>query len=144
MNDFLLSEKFRLEVHWENPIYEKEGSCRFSKLWFSGPALQIAQKINNGDHIMLDVYSQYIHLVKGAFVIKLAWKEVKYDEDGGRVFLSDAKLEHDNELNNVPKLNDTDYFVIDTSNHESSIHHYNLVYKTLLINSNNTIYRFEK
>lgn len=142
--EFLLSERFKLELRWKNTIYEKDGLCRFIGAYFSGPAIQIAQKINNNDNIMLDFYSQYLYLVKGAYVAKFSWGKVTYSKDGKKVYLDDAKLKHDSELNNVPQLNNSDYFVIDTSDHESSIHHYSLVYKTYLLNKDNTLYRFGK
>jgi len=142
MTEFLSKERFKLELRWSNVEYIEDTKCLLKDAYFSGPALQIAQKINNNDHLMLDFYSQYIQLVKGTYVGKFSWREVNYQKDN--VFLNNAILEHDTELVTVPILNNNDYFVIDTSDHEISIHSQNLVYKTYVISEENTLYRFEK
>ena len=142
MNDFILSEIFKLELRWDEVIYEKPGICKLINAYFTGPVLQIAQKINDDDFMMLDFYSQYIHLVKNVYVAKFIWGKIEYSQDGKKVFLSDAFIVHDKELNRVPTLNSKDYFIIDTSNHTSDKHGKNLVYKTYVINPDNSLYRF--
>jgi hypothetical protein len=139
---YLISEKFRLEIHWQDAVYSQEGCCELVGAYFSGPALQIAQKINDKDHMMLDLYSQYLTLVKGVYVIKFEWLGVNYSDSENKVFLDKCYLTHTEELNTVPKLKSTDYFVIDTSDHEFSIHKYSLVYKTILIKEDHLRYRF--
>ncbi len=142
MSDFILSEMFKLELRWNDIVYEKPGECKLIGAYFTGPVLQIAQKIKDNDFMMLDFYSQYIYLVKNVYVAKFAWGEVKYSQDGKKVFLSNAFLSHDTELTRVPTLNAGDYFVIDTSNHTPDKHSSNLVYKTYVINPDNSLYRF--
>lgn len=144
MNSFLISEIFRLELRWKDAEYNEEGICKLIEAYFSGPVLQVAQKLEDPDHMLLDFYSQYVQLVKGTYVGRLDWKGVTYSDDGKKIYLKEAILSHDRELNNVPVLNPQDYFVIDTSNHTVEEHTKNLVYKTFLINSDNTMYRFEK
>lgn len=139
---YLISEKFRLEVHWEDVVYIQEGRCELKNAYFTGPALQIAQRINDKDHMMLDLYSQYLVLVKGAYVLKFEWSGVEYRDDENRVYLSNCHIIHNEDLNLAPKLKPTDYFVIDTSDHEFSIHQYSLVYKTLLIKEDHLRYKF--
>lgn len=141
---FLIAEQFKLELHWKKPLYEVEGECMLEGAYFTGPALQIAQKINTNDYLMLDLYSQYIALVKGAYVLKLSWGDVVYSDDGLKVFLNNAKLVHDKDLNNAPSLGNSDYFVIDTADHTSELHPHNLVYRTLVVNENHIQYRFNK
>lgn len=144
MNDFLISEMFRLELRWERVSYNREGTCEFTGAYFTGPAVQLAQKLNDKDHMFIDFYSQYISLVQGTFVGKFSWSGATYSEDGKKIFLDKSFLTHERELNNVPKLNDTDYFAIDTSDHIAEKHSYNLVYKTYLISADAVLYRFEK
>lgn len=144
MNEFLLAEMFRLEIRWQDVLYEQEGVCTFVNAYFTGPVLQIAQKLEEDDHMLLDFYSQYINLVKGTYVGKFSWKGINYSDDSDKVFLNYAVMTHDTELNNVPKLNQNDYFVVDTSNHTLEEHGNNLVYKTYLINADSTMYRFDK
>lgn len=142
--EFLLSERFKLEISWQEVLYEKDGFCRFKNTVFSGPVLQIAQKIENNDYMMLDFYSQYLYIVNSVYVAKFSWGAANYSDDGKKVYLEDAMLVHGEELNNVPRLKNSDYFIVDTSNHESSIHQYNLVYKTYLLNKENDLYRFDR
>ena len=144
MTTFISSEKFRLELKWDKTLYLKEGECSFEGAFFTGPVLQIAQKINVNDFIMLDFYSQYLLLVHGVYVAKFSWGEVVYSEDGAKAFLKDALLSHNTELNNVPNLEDSDYFVIDTGNHTVDKHSFNMLYKTILVNTDNNLYKFGK
>lgn len=144
MITFISSEKFRLELKWDKALYLKEGECFLEGAFFTGPVLQIAQRINEDDFMMLDFYSQYISLVRGSYVAKFSWKEVTYSEDGFKAFLKNAILSHDSELNNVPTLEENDYFVIDTGDHTLGKHNFNMLYKTVLVNIDNNLYRFSK
>ncbi len=142
MGRFLLSERYRLELHWNDVKYDQEGICLLVGAYFSGPVLSSAEKINSNDHIMLDFYSQYVEFVTSVYVAKLSWNEVVYE--GKSVFLKNAVLEHDSELNSTPQLKRTDYLVIDTKNHEMETHQYYLVYPTFVISCENDLYKFEK
>jgi hypothetical protein len=141
MSKFMLSERYKLELHWFNARYDNPGVCLLSGAYFSGPALQDAVKLNNNDYIMLDFYSQYLVLVSNVFTAKLSWGEVSY-KDNKIIRLSDATMSHDTELNKVPKLCNNDYLVIDTSNHEVSKHRFNLLYKTYVVNGDSELYNF--
>jgi hypothetical protein len=141
MEKFLLSERYRLELHWQKAIYEQEGICKLESAYFSGPVLSHANKINCNDHILIDFYSQYVLLVKSVFVAKLSWKDVIYNTND-TISLKDVLIEHDAELNNVPQLKDTDYLVVDTSDHEESIHALHMVYKTYVVNDDGKEYNF--
>lgn len=141
MKEFLLSERYKLELHWEKAVYEREGVCRLKNAFFSGPALSIAEKINSNDNISVDFYKQYIILTKFVYVVKLSWDDVVYNKNN-TVALKNAVLSHDKELNRVPKLKDTDFVVINTENHESAVHHLNLVYESYVVNENGILYKF--
>jgi len=140
MDKFLLSERYRLEIHWDSLIYE-EKKCLFGGATFSGPALSIASKIEPNDNILLDFYSQYIQFVSGVYVGKFSWGEVIYKNE--HVLLKDAVLVQE-ELKSVPQLKETDYLVIDTLNHEVVVHMYNPMYKTFVINNESGYYDFNK
>ncbi len=137
----LLGEKYRLELHWDTVIYERDGVCKLNNASFSGPVLSISNVINPNDNIMVDFFNQYAILVNNVYVAKLSWKEVKYNKDSS-VTLSDCFLTHDTELNKVPKFRDNDYIVIDTKNHEEAIHAFNLVYISYVVNENGVLYKF--
>jgi hypothetical protein len=141
MDQFSLSERYRLELHWNKTFYEQEGRCKFEGAKFTGPVLNEAARLNDNDHIMIDFFSQYLYLVKGVYVAKFSWGRVNYNNDGS-IGLDDAFLTHDTELNRVPKLKDTDYLVIDTSGHEVENHPFNLVYKTYVVNETTNLYKF--
>jgi len=139
----LLGEKYRLEAHWKKAMYEREGVCNLKKAYFSGPALSDAEEVQPNDEILLDFYSQYIVLVKNVYVGKLSWGAIKYNKNN-TISLSDAKITHISELNRVPKLENNDYLVIDTSNHEMAVHMFNLTYKTYVVNKGGESYNFRK
>ena len=111
--------------------------------YFTGPALNIAQKINDKDHLMLDLFSQYICLVKGVYVVKFSWSGVTYKLDENKVFLDNCFITHNEDLNKVPKLKSKDYFVVDTSDHSFENHMYSMVYKTITIKEDHSKYRFD-
>jgi len=139
----LLGEKYRLELRWKGTKYEQDGMCKLDGAYFAGPALSDAEEVQSNDEILLDFYSQYIILVKGVYVAKLSWGEVKYNPDK-TISLKDAKITHSSELNRVPKLKDNDYLVIDTAKHEMAIHRFHLTYKTYVVNSIGELYNFKK
>lgn len=141
MIKFDLVDRYKLELHWKKVTYNKEGICRFTGAYFSGPALADAEKLNDKDHIMLDFFSQYLYLVKGVYVAKFSWGSVSYNKDGS-ISLKKTSMTHDSELNRVPKLKDTDYLVIDTNGHDTERHPFNPVYKTYVVNSDTSLYKF--
>jgi len=141
MQEFIFSDRFRLELHWKRSVYEQDGVCKLSNACFSGPSLVEADKINDNDSIMLDFFQQYIVLVENVYVAKFLWGEVVYNKDS-TVALKNAFISHDTELNKVPKLLDTDYLIIDTSNHETGVHQFNPLYKTYVVNTDTQLYKF--
>jgi len=140
MARFLLSERYRLELHWEKVKYIRDDICELIGALFSGPALLNAEKINDNDSIKLDFFKQYLIFVKDVYVGELSWAEVIYRDK--IVILKDAKITHDSESNKIPKFNNTDYLVIDTANHEMAVHAFNLVYTTYVLNKEGEPYNF--
>ena len=143
MQEFVLSDRFRLELHWKSAIYEQDGVCKLGEAYFSGPALVEADRINDNDHIMLDFFHQYIVLVENVYVAKFSWGQVAYNKDD-TVTLKNAFIKHDTSLNKVPKLSATDFLIIDTSNHETKMHQFNPLYKTYVVNIDTQLYKFRR
>lgn len=141
MERFSLAERYRLELHWEDAIYEKDGTCRFKGAQFRGPALKEATRLNDNDHILLDFFKQYFLIVNKVYVAKFSWGKVTYNGNG-TISLDDATMSHDSELNKVPTFKNKDYLVIDTSDHEVEKHPFNPVYKTYVVNEDTSLYRF--
>lgn len=138
---FTLGDKYSLEFHWGQAEYNQDNVCCFKDAYFSGPVLQLAQRISDNDGIRVDFYSQYITLVRVPYVGVLTWGNVSYSND--KVFLSDCTLKHPSELHKVPKLNNTDWFLIDTSKHSVENHANNLVYPTYVMNDFKDTYQFK-
>lgn len=141
MQKFDLSDRYRLELHWNKAIYNKDGVCELTDAIFKGPALADALKLENNDHIMLDFFQQYLILVEKVYVAKFSWGEVTYRKDGS-ISMKEAFMAHESELNKVPKLKDSDYLIIDTSNHEVATHPFNPVYRTYVVNEDTSLYKF--
>ena len=135
---FLLAERYRLELHWEKVLYEEDNVCALVGAYFSGPALTMAQKVEENDYIKLDFCNQYHILTKNAHVADLNWGEVVYNKDN-TITLKSVKITYDN---NVPKLNDTDYIVVDTRLHEEATHAFHLVYESFVVKEDGTLYKF--
>ena len=140
---FILSEKFRLELHWKEIKYEAEERCKLIDACFSGPVLSIAQKIEENSFIDLDFYEQYSIITKNYYVARFSWNKVIYNKDN-TVSLGDAYLSHNKDLNKVPKLKNNDFIVIDTKGHEEETHAFNLVYRSYVVNENFIMYNFRK
>ena len=141
MQKFDLSDRYRLELHWKNASYNKEGVCELSDAVFTGPALTEALKLEDNDHILLDFFQQYLVLVEKVYVAKFSWGEVTYNKDGS-ISMKETFITHDSELNKVPKLKSSDYLIIDTSNHEIETHPFNPVYRTYVVNEDTNLYKF--
>ena len=140
-NKFNLYDRFRLELHWSSLSYDLDGICFLKDAYFSGPALSEALKLNEEDFIYLDLYRQYITLVRNVYVVKFSWRGVEYSKDR-TIKLGFSKIEHATELNRVPKLKHNDYLVIDTSDHEDEKHQYNMLYKSYVVNEDTQLYNF--
>ena len=141
MQEFIFSDRFRLELHWKSTIYEQDGICKLSGGYFSGPALIEADRIKDNDNIMLDFFQQYLVLVDNVYVAKFSWGQVIYNKDG-IITLKDALITHNTELNKVPKLLDADFLIVDTENHETEKHPFNPLYKTYVVNTDTQLYKF--
>lgn len=141
MREFVLSDRYRLELSWDKVKYNEDGICVVEGAKFSGPALSEAQKLEDTDSIMLDFYQQYIKLVRSVYVANFSWSGVEYNSDG-TISLNNTTIEHASELNRVPNLKDNDKLVIDTRNHTVEKHANNPLYKTYVVSGDKELYRF--
>ena len=139
MKEFMVSEKFRLEVHWKKVNYGKEGVSNIQGCYLSGPVLKEVDQLNEEDFIKLDFSNQYIIFVKNYYISELSWSGVKHTTE--KIFLYNAKLENMN-INVVPKLKNKDHIVIDTQNHEDEKHQYNMTYTSYLLKADGSLYNF--
>ena len=142
MGKFLLSERFRLELHWKKCIHSKAGEMHFEGAYFSGPVLKQAVELNQSDHIELDFCNQTLVVVQGVYIGTFAWSGVEYSKD--KIFLRAAVLMYDKKLKNIPKLNNTDYLIIDTRDHENEKHNYNALYPTYVVDQGGELYDYRR
>ena len=142
MEDFVLSERYRLELHWDRVDRPKPGRMVFKNAYFSGPVLQQALKLNDNDKIVLDFCDQHFVLVKNIYIADLSWGKVIYEDKIIR--LQPAIMEFDPKLKNIPSLKDKDYLVINTEDHEVSKHIYNISYPALVVSSSNELYDYRR
>lgn len=139
MKEFLISEKYRLEIHWEKVIYENDNMSKLVGCYLSGPVLREVQQLQENDYIDLDFGNQYTILISHYFILRLSWVGVTHTSD--KIFLNDAIVKNI-KLNDVPKLGNSDYIVVDTSDHEDGKHHIVLTYRSYLVNELGEIYSF--
>ena len=139
MVEFMVSEKFRMEIHWKKVNYEKDGIANIKGCYLSGPVLKEVEQLNEKDFIKLDFTNQYIIFVKNYYISKLSWNGVKHTPK--KIFLYNTILENMN-INVVPKLRNNDYIVIDTKNHEDEKHQYYMTYISYLLKVDGSLYDF--
>ena len=140
MAEFILTERYKLELHWSKVLRPKAGVMQFVDAYFSGPVLARADKLKENDSIMLDFCSQMIILTKDVYTAKFSWNNIEYKDK--KIYLKSATLSFDPILNNIPSLSNKDYLVIDTQNHENEKHAFNLLYPTYVVGTDNALYNY--
>jgi len=136
---FRISEKFRLEIHWNKVIYKQDGVATIEGCYLTGPVLKEVSQLNEKDGISLDFANQYRFFVPSYYIANLIWQGVKHTSN--KIFLYNTVLTN-KYVNSVPKLNNDDYIVVDTKNHEDEKHQRNLTYPSYLIKYDGEIYNF--
>jgi hypothetical protein len=134
--------KYRLELHWDKvSVLIGTGGLEdvflLENAYFCGPVLKDAAQINPNDNIMLDTTFQHSIFVPSFYLSKFSWKNVIYSND--KVYLEDAYLVLKN-INSIPKISDTDFFVINCSKHEEATHANYLTYEAYLVDENGEVY----
>ena len=141
MDKFLLSERYRLELHWDN-VERKPGLMVLKGAYFSGPVLSQAIKLNDNDIIKLDFCDQQFVVVNNVYIADFSWGRATYTDK--MIHLKPAVIKFDAKLKGIPSLVDTDYLVIDTEKHEVSKHAYNMVYPAFVIDKDKELYDYRR
>jgi len=68
MEEFSISEKYRLEVHWEKVIYSHDSIAMLEGCQLSGPVLAEITEMEQEDSIALDFTNQYMVFVPNYYV----------------------------------------------------------------------------
>ncbi len=134
---FNISERYRLELHWSSIERPEDGVSLLKGAYLTGPVLVQALKMANNDKIRLDFCNQYSILVNNFYVADLSWGRVEYVND--TIQLHDAKLKYQLVVDKAASLKDNDYLVIDTENHELSVHRFNMLYTTYIVSADNDL-----
>lgn len=142
MDKFLLSERYRLELHWQSVERPQPGLMVLTGAYFSGPVLGQAIKLNDNDMIRLDFCDQHFVIVNNVYISDFSWGRATYADK--KIHLKPAVMKFDPELKGVPNLVDTDHLVIDTEKHEVSKHAYNMVYPAFVINRDEELYDYRR
>jgi hypothetical protein len=137
--EFSVSEKFRLEIHWDKVIYDQDGVTKLDGCYLSGPVIKEVAEMDQKDVIALDFGNQYVVFTPNYYVAKLSWEGVRHTPH--KIYLDNAILKN-RFLNSVPNLNDDDYIIVDTKNHEDDKHQYHLSYPAYLIKFGGEVYNF--
>lgn len=119
-----IANKYRLELHWDRIEYDEELALP-KGAYFSGPVLKEAAQIQPDDELILDMTNQHLVFIPDYYQATMKWKEVDYKQD--RVFLKDVTI-RGKHVNSIETLKDTDWIIIDCSQHEQEKHPYHLVY----------------
>ena len=138
----LLGEIYRLELHWDSIDYVRDNICIFENAYFTGPALSQAEKINGSDFIKLDFTNQYAILIPNYYTVTFHWGSVSYLHN--KVALSESKFVFNKGWKKEHILNDTDYVIIDTKDHEVEKHYKNLVYYSYVVDMYGKPYNFRR
>lgn len=139
MKEFNISERFRLEIHWDKASYNTDGEVYLEGCYLSGPVLREVASMNDEDNIKLDFVKQYVIFIKSFYITALSWTGVKRITN--KIYLDNVTLSHSN-LNVLPKLKNRDYIIVDTKNHEDEKHNYNMNYTSYLAKEDGTLYDF--
>ena len=125
-----IKQKYRLELHWGYVEKPDDNVCVLKNAYFFGAALKDAKKIEAPNNIVLDLTPQYKKVLTSYYFATLFWKGVSYKED--RVYLEEAVLVSEF-VNKISNLDNVDYILIDTEDHEENKHRFNLVYKGIVV-----------
>lgn len=138
MKEFHISERYKLEIHWQDVRYEKEIAF-LSGCFLSGPVIKELDRLNEIDYIKLDFGNSYIVFVKEFYVATFSWRGTKSVDN--KILLDDVTIKNKH-INSVPQLNNDDYIVIDCENHENEKHQQFMSYDAYLIKGSGERHNF--
>lgn len=138
---FLVNDKYRLELKWKKVVYDK-GVCYLKGAYFTGPVVKDLMEVRNNDFILLDFFKQYYMYAADIYIVELHWGIVNHELANNKINVSNVYLKHPTELNNVPKLRNKDYILINTEGHEAETHMFYPTYKAVVLNEFGEAYNF--
>ena len=118
-------DKYRLELRWGKVEYNREDVAVLKQAYFIGPVLLDSAQLLYEDSLVIDMTSQHSLLVEDYYHATLSWKGVQYKRD--RIVLTEAWIKG-KYVNSIETLENTDWILINCTQHDQKKHPYNLVY----------------
>ncbi len=111
-------DKYRLELHWKSISYQTEDVAVLKGAYFSGPALEDAEPLQDEDNLTLDMTEQHLVFPPMAdfYQAVLNWKGVQYERD--KIFLKEAYIKG-KYINSIETLENKDWITIDCTAHDT-------------------------
>ncbi|HEC64596.1 MAG TPA: hypothetical protein ENI23_04830 [bacterium] len=134
-----LKKKYILELHWSGVRYLGKDGIGLYDAYFTGSVLSDTAQINPSDNITLDFSNMYHIFLPHFYLANLSWIGVDYRNN--KVLLKSAVLKGEF-ITKLPKWNEEDYIIIDTSKHEEHLHDFNLTYDAFVVNKEGEVYDY--
>jgi len=135
-------DAFLLFVKWIKVRYEVgdiDNIIKLEGVYFSGPVLKQAARINEKDSIKLDFTEQYSGKIPEFYIATLSWTSVRYT--GSIIYLNECTLDCAYKQL-LPTIKDDDYFVVNTILHTEENHKNYLNYTAELYSAFGEPYAF--
>lgn len=126
-----IKEKYKLGLRWSSIDKNKDGVCSLFGACFFGAAVKEVKSIKDNDYITIDLTPQYSKILSSYYFVNLRWGSTNQSQE--KIYLRDAHLTG-YYVNKISNMDESYYILIDTENHEESVHMYNLVYKGYVVN----------
>lgn len=131
-----IKEKYKLYLTWTNLDKNKDEVCSLYGTCLSGPVVKDILDIKDNDHITIDFTPQYSKVISSYYFATLHWGSVNKERE--KIYLRDTVLVGDF-VNTISNLDKKHKILIDTEDHEESVHMFNLVYRGYVVNQEGKI-----
>jgi len=125
-----------LRLDWDSIRYINRSKAEVVNARFIGDVLKSAYKLNEVDNISIDITDQFFVASKTFHIFRFEWDGLEYSGDNRVNFKKSWFI---NDFGNLIKIQDSDYLLIDTKDHDEKIHPFNINYKAKLYNKDNEI-----
>ena len=125
-----------LRLDWDSIRYIDRSKAEVINARFVGNVLKNAYKLNEKDNISIDITDQFFVASKTFHIFRFEWNGLEYSDDNRVNF---KKSWFVNDFGNLIKIQDSDYLLIDTKDHDERMHPFNINYKAKLYNKDNEI-----
>jgi len=125
-----------LRLDWDSIRYINRSKAEVINARFIGDVLKSAYKLNEVDNISIDITDQFFVASKTFHIFRFEWNGLEYSGDNRVNFKKSWFI---NDFGSLIKIQDSDYLLIDTKDHDESVHPFNVNYRAKLYNKDNEI-----